>query len=197
MKNALIITVAVGLLAGIAQAEMTYSSFMFGSALNASGAPITDGTYVMVLDLNGNGFNGSPSYLTQATSGNNASSWAWDGTNDMVMDRGPIVGGEAYPTRIIEPAEIPGTYNANVDHYYVLWFDTPYNPAAAGPGANVHYGVEDLGTVGTDPGTYTTYPDGGNATLVTTAVPEPVSASLLLVGGCFLSLRRRIMGKRA
>ncbi|MCY2926038.1 MAG: PEP-CTERM sorting domain-containing protein [Planctomycetota bacterium] len=203
MKNVLIATLTVALLAVSAQANMSYAPFMF-NALNASGAPIANGTYVMVLDLNGDGFGGK-SYLAQPASGNNASAWVWD-VNDLLMDRGAIGSlgaiaagitaqgdGECYPFAGIATSAIPASYTPNVDHFYLLWFNTPYNASATGPGINVAYGVEDLGTVGTDPGDYNQFPNGGNATLHT--VPEPVSAVILLVGGGLLAARRRRMGK--
>ncbi|MEI7835074.1 MAG: PEP-CTERM sorting domain-containing protein [Planctomycetota bacterium] len=206
MKNVLIATLTVALLAVSAQADMSYAPFMF-NALNASGDPIANGTYVMVLDLNGDGFGGK-SYLSQAPAGtNNASAWLWD-SNDLLMDRGAIGSlgavaaditaqgdGECYPSWRIVTSAIPASYTANVDHFYLLWFNTPFNASATGPGNNVAYGAEDLGTVGIDPGAYDQFPNGGNATLHT--VPEPVSAVILLVGGGLLAARRRRMGKSA
>lgn len=192
MKNALLVTLTVALAVATAQADMTYAPFMF-NALNASGSPIANGTYVMVLDLNGDGFGGK-NYLAQASSGNNATTWMWD-SNDMLMDRGQITNGECYPFSTIATAAIPASYTPNVDHYYLLWFNTPYSATATGPGVNVAYGAEDLGTVGTNPGDYNPFPNGGNAALHT--VPEPVSAVILLVGGGLLAARRRRMGKSA
>jgi hypothetical protein len=157
--------ITLGLAATAAQADMTYSPFLFGGALDASGNPIVNGTYVMVLDLDGNWWQGN-SYAAQSPGANNAASWLWD-PNDMLMDRGEVDNGEAYPFKTIVTAQKPASYTANVDHYYLIWFDTPFNAGAAGPGVGVHYGVADLGTVGSDPGTYTTYPDGGNAALRT------------------------------
>ena len=198
MKNVLIATLTVALLAVSAQADMTYAPFMF-NALNASGTSIPDGTYVMVLDLNGNGFGGT-SYLSQASAPtDNASVWLWD-SNDLLMDRGQIVDGACYPFSTITTAAKPATFTANVDHFYLLWFNTPYSAAATGPGKGVAYGAEDLGTVGTDPGDYIAFPNGGNATLHTIplpppVIPEPVTAVMLLVGGGMMVARRRRTSK--
>ncbi|MEI7837770.1 MAG: Ig-like domain-containing protein, partial [Planctomycetota bacterium] len=157
--------------------DMSYAPFMF-NALNATDAPIADGTYVMALDLDGNGWQGN-SYTAQSSGTDNASSWLWD-ANDMLMDRGQILNGEAYPFATISTAQKPATYTATVDHYYILWFDTPYSAGAAGPGAGVHYGAEDLGTVGTDPGDYNTFPAGGNASLTTVAALDSVPPTVAL-----------------
>lgn len=155
------------LTAAAAQADMTYSPFLFSNALGASGDPIVNGTYVMVLDLNGDGWQGN-NYASQSSGLANGSSWLWD-PNDMLMDRGQIDNGDAFPFRSVATADIPATYTPNVDHYYLLWFDTPYNAAASGPGTGVHYGVEDLGTVGGDPGDYGPFAVGGVASLTTVA----------------------------
>ncbi|MFW5893878.1 MAG: Ig-like domain-containing protein, partial [Verrucomicrobiota bacterium] len=129
---------------------------------DSAGDPIDNGTFVMVMDLDGDGFNG-----TNYTGGSGpATSWLWD-DDDMFMDRGPINDGEGFPFRQIWTEDIPETYDAGEDNYYLLWFDVPYDENADGPGDGVAYGVELLGTVGTDPGDYTPFADGGNATLQT------------------------------
>ena len=161
----LVIAVAIAALAMSAQADMTYAPFMIGGALNHSGTPIADGTFVMVLDLDNDGCNGA-SYLAQSTGGATTSSWLWD-TDDLLMDRGQIIGGDAFPFCQIITSQKPATYTPDVNHYYMLWFDTPYNAAGAGPGSGVWYGAEDLGTVGVDPGDYNPFPVGGNTTLQT------------------------------
>jgi len=187
MKSILITAAALLLMAVSAQADMTYAPFLIGGALNNSGTPIANGTYVMVLDLNNDGCNGT-SYLAQLGSQANKGSWLWD-TNDMVMDRGEIDGGDAFPFSQIITSQKPATFTSNVDHYYLMWFDTPYSATATGPGAGIHYGVEDLGTVGTDPGDYNPFPVGGNASMTT--VPEPVTCVSLLAGAAMMLARRR------
>ncbi len=183
--------VAMILMAGSARADMTYAPFLFNGNDHA-GNPIHDGTYEMVLDLNGDGWGGT-SYLAQTSGADNASNWLWD-SKDLVMDRGQIIDGQATPFKKISTADIPASYDANVDHYYLLWFDKSFNAGGAGPGGGVSYGAEDLGTVGTNPGDYTPFANGGSATLKTLgtqAVPEPVSTVLSLLGGGAMVLRRR------
>lgn len=150
-----------------ALADMTYSPTLMSNAMDASGNLIADGTYVMVLDLDNDGWQGT-AYDAQSAGLDNAGAWLWD-ADDMLMDRGQIIDGEAYPFKILETAGIPAAFTPGVDHYYVLWFDTPYNAGAAGPGVGVAYGAEDLGVVGTDPGDYTPDGLGGNAILTTVA----------------------------
>ncbi|MBN1256985.1 MAG: PEP-CTERM sorting domain-containing protein [Planctomycetes bacterium] len=195
-KTVIVMVIAIAMLTAAVQADMTYAPFMF-DAYDALGNPIADGTYLMVLDLDNDGW-GSFGYLDQALAGpgvDNASSWLWD-NDDLIMDRGQIINGEAFPFATIPTATIPGTYSANVDEYYLLWLDLAFDPAALAPGANVHYGAESLGVVGTDPGDYGPFPMGGNANLVTVqAVPEPASTMLFLVGsGLFFALRRNRQG---
>lgn len=142
-------------------ADMTYAPFLYDGD-DSSGNAIVDGTFVMVMDLDGDGFNG-----TDYTAGSGpAASWLWD-EDDMVMDRGPINNGDGFPKLQIASEDIPATYDAGVDQYYLLWFDVPYDANAAGPGEGVAYGAELLGTVGTDPGDYTPFAEGGNANLQT------------------------------
>ncbi len=191
-KIVLTIITAIILMAVPAHADMSYGSFLFGGANDKMGNPITDGTFSMILDLNGDGWNGN-SYLSQSSGAANDLSWLWD-SNDLLMSQGQITNGEAYPVFSVSSADIPASYDAGVDKYYLLWFDKPFNLATAGPGAGIDYGVESLGTVGTDPGDYTTFPVGGSATfqtLGTQVVPEPISAVLAMIGGGAMALRRR------
>lgn len=182
----ILFAICVALAAVSANASMTYSPFLL-DGYDASGNPISSGTYVMVLDLDGDGWNGLD-YLSQASgSANNASSWLWD-ADDYIMDIGAFYDGEAFPFSTFNAADVPG-FTANVDQYYVLWFDVAYNPLAAGPGIGINYGAENLGTVGTDPGNYGPFLTGGNATLQT--IPEPATALLALIGGGMAYVLRR------
>lgn len=186
MKKILMMS-AIALMAVATQADMTYSPFAFGVLNDASGNVINDGTYVMVLDLDGDGWNGTD-YLTQSPGGDNASSWLWD-ADDVLMDRGQITAGDAFPFWTVSTASIPAGYTANVDNYYVMWFDTAYNIADVGPGAGINYGAENMGAVGTDPGDYTPFMVGGSATLQT--IPEPATALLVAIGGGMAYALRR------
>ncbi len=184
----LMAALAVAFTATAAHADMTYAPFLF-TAYDNEGLPIENGTYAMVLDLDGNGWNGL-SYLAQSDSVPNDLSWLWD-DNDLLMDRGAITDGSAYPFTVLSSNAIPADYSANEDEYYLLWFDVAFDPEADGPGAGVYYGAESLGTVGTDPGDYTPFAMGGNANLMTTAVPEPISALLMVLGAGLMGLKRR------
>jgi hypothetical protein len=160
--------------AGAALGDMSFAGFFWVNPpdavgpRNSSGTLIDDGTYVMLIDLDNDGWQGI-GYGSQSSTLANNGSWLWD-ADDLILDRGQISGGECYPARMLS-SPAPAGYTPNVDHVYVLWFDTPWNESAAGPGANVRYGAEDLGTAGADPGDYSFYPRGGNATLRTISGP--------------------------
>ncbi len=188
MKKAGLTFLTVALLAVSAPASVTYAPQLFGTAYDASGAPIQDGTYLMVLDLDNDGWQGF-AYLEQGeATANNAADWQWD-ADDYVMDRGQITNGEAYPFAQFAAASVDG-YDVGVDHYYVLWFDVPFDAGAAGPGAGVDYGVVDAGVAGADPGNYgELYFTPMSANLAT--VPEPATLALLGCGGLLVGLRRR------
>jgi hypothetical protein len=190
MKKILMMS-AIALLAFTTRADMTYSPFAFGVLNDASGNVIKDGTYVMVLDLDGDGWNGN-GYLSQSAGDDNASSWLWD-ADDFLMERGQITDGDAFPFWTVSTANIPAGFTANVDNYYVLWFDTPYDALAAGPGVGINYGAENLGAVGADPGDYGPFLTGGSATFQT--IPEPATAMLAVIGGGLAYFVRR--GKRS
>lgn len=198
MKKMIIamVMLAIALMVSPAHADIAYGGFLF-DGLNASGSPISSGTYMMLVDLDGDGWNGT-SYTTQATTGNNYSSWLWD-SNDLILDRGQISNGEAYPYASLSSANIPSTYTAGVDNIYLFWFTGAYSASAAGPGSNINYGVELLGKVGADPGDYTYFAEGGIASLKTlgTVVPEPISVVLAMIGGGAMFIRKRFFGLSA
>lgn len=196
MKKVIIMMALASMAAG-AKANLSYMPSAIGVLNDASGNAMDNGTFVLVLDRDNDGWNGA-SYLTQASNPkDNASSWLWD-ADDFIMARGAVgsvkgvngeYAGDAFPSWTVSTANIPAGYTAGVDNYYMLWFDKSYNVADVGPGAGVHYGVEDLGKVGTDPGTYTPDLVGGNANLQT--VPEPATALLALIGGGMAYALRR------
>lgn len=185
---------AIALTAVPAQAEMTYSPFLF-DAFDASGSPIVDGTYMMIMDLNDNGWQGF-SYLSQgAGSADNALSWLWD-SGDYLMGRGQITNGEAFPVVKFNASDVPG-YSIGAK-YYMLWFDKPYSEADAGPGMDINYGVSNIdGLTGnvlqaiSDPGDDGPWIFGSAANLTTTTVPEPIAGVLMLIGAGMLGMRRR------
>ena len=159
------------------QAASSWSAFMF-NALNAEGAPISDGYYRMVVDVNGDGLISSGVDIS--------TTWNWD-ASDYVMDAGQILNGECYPFASL-PSRPTGV--DSTDNIYLLWFDKP--AGAMVPGADTHYGVELLGVVDSEPGDYTFFPVGGVASQSTpSAVPEPASLSAVALGLMFLIGRRR------
>ncbi len=160
-----VLAATIGLMVESGTADMTYAPMIFGTAMDASGNPLADGTYVMVADLDGDGWDGVD-YDAQSGGADNATSWLWD-ADDMLMDRGQVTGGQVYPLRTIATADVPATWDPGVDEYYVLWFDVAYDVGATGPGSGVDYGVDLAGAVGTDPGNYGPILDGGLATLST------------------------------
>jgi hypothetical protein len=164
-------TVFFGLMAASAHADVSYfpTLGLINPAARADGTAIADGTYVMVLDRNNNGWNGN-SYLTQSNAAVNSNTWLWD-TNDLLMDRGQISDGMAFPGFYFTGnpvAGIPG-YSVDVNDYYILWFDKPYDAAATGPGGGVAYGAELLGKACADGSALTPNALGGIAALTTVA----------------------------
>ncbi len=192
IRRSLAVMAVVLLAAGVVRADVSYSDYEF-NLLNHSGSPIANGTYVMLLDLNNDGTAGN-GYLTTPLSGS-AANWNWD-ANDLLLDRGQITNGTAYPFKNLSTAAIPASYTPGVDQIYVLWFDTAFNGSnTTGPGSNVWYGAQQIGVAGANPGDYGPFiPDGGSAFLKTTggAVPEPATMALLVLGGgALLGLRRK------
>ncbi|RPI62558.1 MAG: PEP-CTERM sorting domain-containing protein [Planctomycetaceae bacterium] len=183
MKNALLMTLVVALMAVSAQAGISYSAFCY-TANDASDNAIVNGTYVMVMDRDNDGI--------LPTGYDNSGSWLWD-ADDLLMDRGQIgeaangVAGFAYP--FYSTMTLPANYTVNTDKIYVLWFDVAYSATATGPGAGVAYGIEDCGFVGADNADYTVDMVGGSAPLST--IPEPVTVVVLLVGGALVAARKR------
>jgi len=192
----LIAMMVMGLTAVTAQADVSYQPTLglVDSASDALGNPIVDGTYAMILDRDGDGWNGN-SYLSQSLSAPNDFGWLWD-TDDLLMDRGQIFDGLAFPVASYAgnpDATIPN-YNSGTDDWYLLWFDTAFNSAEAGPGVGVSYGAELLGKAAPDGFTLTPDAIGGIAsfqTLGTQVVPEPISAILAMIGGGAMALRRK------
>lgn len=161
---------------------------------DALGNPIGNGTYSMVLDLDGDGWNGIP-YLSQSPGAFNDASWLWD-SDDYLLDVGQVSDGMAFPSKYItgNPATVIPGYDAGVDDYYLFWFTKPFDVSAAGPGKDIDYGAELLGKAGADGFTLTADAVGGAAafkTLGTHVVPEPVSCVLAMIGGGAMVLRRR------
>lgn len=202
MKRTIIalMTLALMMSAVAASADVAYQPAIgFNDTANDQGGnPIANGTYAMVLDIDGDGWQGNP-YVGQSAGMVNDFGWLWD-PQDILMDRGQIADGFAFPSYNYtgDPTStIPG-YNAGVDNWYLLWFATPYLELAAGPGAGIWYGAELMGQAA--PNGFTLTPDalGGNAMFQTVGagmpVPEPISCVLGLIGGGAMFLRRRLVG---
>ena len=159
-----------------------------GLALNVAGAPIVDGTAIVLIDTNGNGIGAAM-----------ADSWLWD-PEDILLDTQAI--GEKASYLPGEAALFSSTadkgwaqYPSNVqptDDLYLVWFDKAFDAGATGPGHDVAFGVERfMGGVGTDPGDYSYFANGGVANFRTPAVPEPGTIALSLLGMGVLAMRRR------
>lgn len=190
LKTTLAALVGVALLGVSAMASVTISPRL-NTGKDQNGVVLTSGTCLMVLDADNDGWNGN-SYLTQSPGTNNSASWQWD-SSDTILQRLTITtAGKAYTNFSADPTTIPG-YTAGVDHVYLLWFLTPYDVNATGPGQGVYYGAADCGVVPNDGGTLS-YTASGNATLTTVPVPEPASMTLLGLGLGGLLLRRRLRG---
>jgi hypothetical protein len=145
-------------------ATIAYFPFLFTGA-DAGGTLIEDGSYAVVIDMDGDGADGNP--YTSAAPGafDNYSNWLWD-ADDILLDRGPvgIVNGEAGWAFPIGNTNTSATDNKN---WYILWFDVAFDGGAAGPGQGVDYGAEDLGTIPSTDATLTPFAIGGNANLTT------------------------------
>jgi len=173
----IIIMAAIAAMAGAVSASVSYTPFLLNGN-DALNAPITDGTFVMVFDVDGDGFDFNNIV---------ADSWEFD-SDDYLMQRGQINDGVAFPAHNFFIADVPG-YDAGVDNYYVFWFDTAYNAGATGAGENVDFGVELLGPAVSDGGTSSPFLTGGATTYQ--SVPEPATALLLAIGaGCAWAGRR-------
>ena len=195
LKKSMVFVLTMVLMAAVTQADVTHSVTMWpDAAQDAMGVPIVDGTVIMVCDLDGDGWDGND-YLTMPGL---ASDWLWD-DDDLLMgvnEIGNPVPGLGGVTHMMFSVDIPTTYDAGLDDVYVLWFDLPYNTSATGPGGGIDYGIELLGQVGADPGTYTWDVTTGAPAALST-VPEPASMLLMLAGGAAMAAfrrRRRING---
>jgi len=202
MKKAIVIMMMLALTFGAAsaRADVAYQPALglVDPAMNNLNQIIADGTYVMVLDRDNDGWGGVP-YVGQASAPFfNDATWLWD-ADDLLMDIGQISDGVAFPTYNVvgDPAATIPNYSTN-DHWYVLWFDKAFNAADVGPGAGVWYGAENMGTAAPNGFTLTPDANGGAALFQTVGagqpIPEPVSTVLALIGGGAMVLRRRFVG---
>lgn len=218
MKKVLLMTLlAVIAMAGTAQADVTFAPFVgFGgdTANDQNDVPIADGTYALLIDLDNDGWNGV-GYGEQSDFSSpakqNDGSWLWD-LDDFLLDLGKIEDGTATPSvKLFENPQqgqqgFPQEYTPGVDQWWILWFSTPLFEQVGndlvqrdGPGKAVWYGAELLGNVpaANSGSLLTPFPpsnDGRALLQTTTVVPEPISASLALIGGAAMFLRRRFTG---
>ncbi len=185
---------AMPMMVASADAAVTFTMAHRGATKNVAGniTPVSQGTVITVIDLNNDGWLGNA--YTAAPSGGrvNANSWLWD-PNDVIIGRFAFGGTNPQSASTNgTTVDLLPTYTPGVDRWYTIWFDVPFDADAQGPGANVSYFVKDNGFViatgGSATGTSTSTVGPMN---LTTVIPEPTSALLLLAGSGLLIARRR------
>ncbi len=185
---------AMPFMVATADAAVTFTMAHRGANKNVAGniTPVSQGTVITVIDLNNDGWLGN-SYTAAPSGGRvNANSWLWD-PNDVIIGRFAF-GGTNPQSASTNGTNVDGlaNYTPGVDRWYTIWFDVPFSSGALGPGANVSYFVKDNGFVpatgGSATGSITSTVGPMN---LTTVIPEPTSALLLLAGSGLLIARRR------
>ena len=208
-SKTLLVAAVVALTSVLASAGVTLNmatGYMYkdngSNLLDTSDSAATGGTMVLIADTDGDGFGD----LTQATA-----SWVGD-PDDVAVGRweanGFYLGGAGNSFDAV-PFDLAGGVTAG-DDLLLVWYDTPYSAGAVGPGDLVNFGTfrsdsilsgSDIAWVVPADGStfslnFATVSAGGESLdsagyATQTTVPEPVSMSLLAIGGGLLLRRRR------
>ena len=201
MKTALKLFVVAAVVAAGASAKAqlaNYSPFTF-DAQDMMGNLIEDGTFAVVIDLDGDGWGSGGDYLAQGNAllgDNNSLGFLWD-ADDLLVEVGPVGNAQGAPGFAFALTDVltttPG-YDTNVDRVYFLWFELTFGQALT---AGVKYGAELLPTLAVPTGgTHSDQAAGGPTFLTTVApssevIPAPAAlpAGLVLMG--LIAARRR------
>lgn len=205
MKNFLI---AMAVIMGTVMCAPAYANVSFGPTVlgagDATNSSISNGTALMLIDLDDDGWDGTP-YTAQSMGVNNSTSWLWD-EDDMLLDMTSIGVAYSTPGLVDDLFANISVFDSNGDptiaswtgsDWYVGWFDVAYDASAIGPGAGVDYGFLNMGDVSSADG-QTLSPiimAAGPATLHT--VPEPIAYILMMIGGGMVGIRRRFSRDKA
>lgn len=182
----------VGAMAASSHAAVSFTMAHKGIKDSAGVAvPVGQGTIVTLIDLDNDGFGGTP-YTAATASFDNSASWLWD-LDDVIIKRTSFGGTspQVASTSGSTVDQLP-TYTPGVDRWYTIWFDVLNN--STGPDAGTWYYVKDNGFVPATGGTATGSDTTSNlkqVNLQTFEVPEPASLALLAVGGLLIARRRR------
>lgn len=172
-------------------------------ANNGSTLLSTNSLVAFIADVDGDGFG-------------NWGTTSLGGTGFTIDDDDILLGigasGEAADGWIVNTYEWANVANPNVQGkaWAMLWFDTPYVDGATGAGDGVNYGVYETGEIVPNDGVsgeeyyFMTQSEIGSladntfyANYTTGAVPEPLTVTLLLVGGGLIAARRNAKRRAA
>jgi len=160
MRTGIVLAVLAALASPVG-ASVTYSPFFVG-VNDVGGTPIADGTAYLIIDIDGDGFDGA-SYLNDPLPGDTFLPDPDDvliGT--AIGTAAQIIDGDAAPLALFQVDDIAG-YQPGLQ-FFGVWFDVPFGDTE--PGIGAEYGIEDAGLTVSDGGTATPV-FFGNATMTT------------------------------